>query len=126
MWTEEEQKWMLEHPNTIQNRPEEELKALAKLVVLGEVFTSQQVRPEDSNLLQVIFLPVMFMEYPSEEIASWSRENWGIIYADMKDASPTAINGYPSGFSRVVILNKNDSIKLMQSIQEVHKVLNTI
>jgi hypothetical protein len=80
--------------NVLDNRSEEELRKLAAEFVEDRIFTTLQIRDTDADMLQVIFMPLMFIK----ESGAWLA-NAAFLYEHMDQAGPRAVNGYPSFFS---------------------------
>lgn len=78
-------------------KTEEELTDLARAAFRGAIFTSLQVRPGDEKLIPSIFLVLALMDGTARE--EFLKHKPAMLYADMADASPRSVNGYPSFFS---------------------------
>jgi hypothetical protein len=88
--------------NVHDNRSEDELRNLAADYIESRIFTSLQIRDGDADMLQVIFIPLMFIK----DCNAW-LSNAAFVYEHMEHAGPRAVNGYPSFFS-VKKLSKHD------------------
>ena len=91
-------------------RTDEELKDIAKGIVLGEIFSTLGMPEQDFNLLPVIFMPISlgaFADSSKEEI-----NDIGLMYEKLSKALPTGINGYPIfGSVRTLSNSETDIVK---------------
>ena len=104
-------------------RTDEEIKAVTKDVVLGNIFTSLSLPPSAIDLLGTIFMPISFgalAEYTKEEI-----DDIGSIYAPLSEALPTAINGYPI-FGSMRILSKEETDRLKDYIRKYQAAMGSV
>ena len=102
---------------------EAEVKDLALRIFRGEVFTSSQVRKEDWELLRIIFMPLGMME--DKDIARLSKQGAVLLYADMEEAMPRSINGYPI-FPSFSWINKEDAEKVTQKFKQNEKATEEV
>lgn len=74
-------------------RPAFDAKDFARRVYRGEIFTSDQIAPDDMHLTRSIFMPILFMG--EQDRQQMIDANVTLLYAYMRDACPQAVNGYP-------------------------------
>lgn len=96
-------------------RPDAELKQLAIDVFHGRVLTSQQV---PDNLLSSVF---MILALSDREQLLAALKDAAFIYADLKDAGPRSINGFPI-FLCYTPLYKNEADRFFDHF-EAYKAL---
>ena len=97
-----------------------DLKALAIRIYKGEVFTSQQMHKEDAEmLLPSVFMPLVFLD--EKQRKQLLDDKAAVFYADMKDAGPRSINGYPMFFS-MGYLTTPEWNKIVQYINKLKKL----
>ena len=99
----------------------EEIKKLALAMYRGEIFTSMQVK--EPSMLSMVFMVLMFMDevQQRELIAS------GVVhfYAEMKDAGPRSVNGYPCFFGAST-LTAEDASALIDQYNKIVKTMEEI
>lgn len=78
-------------------RTEEELKSLALMIMTNKVFTSGHLTGQEieNGMLPHVFMPLLFMDSDDPIKEKLSKNEIGLIYADMDDAMPRSINGLP-------------------------------
>lgn len=104
-------------------KTDEELKTLAMDILQGRVFTSSQVPEGYADLLPQIFMPLMFME--EEQREAFLKEEPYLLYAPMKEAFPTGVNGFPM-FGSMAYLTKEDTIKVDKYIQAYNEAIAAV
>jgi hypothetical protein len=86
----------------IQPATDDELREFVDGVLSGRIFTSEQCEPE---MLGTVFMPIAlgcFAGVPREQL-----ETIGVLYAPISEASPVAVNGYPTFFGFNVMLRQD-------------------
>jgi hypothetical protein len=108
----------------IPSQTEENLKALAKDIAMGKVFTDQHISPgERPRIIGSVFLILVLgalKDYSEEAI-----NDIGMIYEYYDKASPRSVNGYPMFFS-CAILNSKDAAYVWKRYEEVKQLLEGI
>ena len=105
-------------------KTKEEIKDIAMGMREGRIFTSMQIREHDMNLLNVIFLPLVFMDYTQYK----SIELMKIVhfYGHIDGGgSGRAINGYPSLFN-MGMLNADDAKKVCDMYEKINAALEDL
>ncbi len=69
---------------------------LALAAFRGQIFTSEQIRNADGDLLAAIFVPLRFLSMKEQE--KMRQHPPALLYGYTKDAAPRSINGYPIFF----------------------------
>lgn len=95
----------------------EELRQLAVDIVSGLVFTSAHFRDdvELENLLQMVFMPLIFMS--KEDIEELRANDIHIIYEYYSKAGPRGINGKPI-FMSCGMLDRKDARKVWAMMKD--------
>lgn len=102
-------------------RTDREIKELALGIYKGEIFTSLQIRENDTYLLSTIFMPLMFMD--KEQIDKMEKHKAYMFYANMSEAGPRAINGYPI-FMSMNYINEEDCKKVLEKYEVIKKAID--
>lgn len=110
--TEEMQDQVLEL-RILESATEEEIKRVARGIATGEIFCNLHIHERDANLLGMIFIPLGL-----GGLGGLDPEDIGMIYADMKDAGPRTINGYPIFFSAKMI-NRKDTATVLERSRKI-------
>jgi hypothetical protein len=98
--------------NVLDNLSEEELRKVAADFVENRIFTTMQIRKTDADMLQVIFIPLMFIV----ESGAWMA-NAAFLYEYMDKAGLREANGYPCFFS-VKKLTKHDYPAFVRYVED--------
>ena len=106
-----------------ERRTDEEIKELALQLYRGDIFTSMQIRDNDMQLLGNIFMPLLFMNALSKKMLMLNRAF--SFYAEMKDAGPRSINGYP-GFFSMSYLDQEDSKRLIDKFDAIREAMDNV
>lgn len=106
-----------------QGRTDEECAELAKRSYRGEIFCSFDIPEHSQNLISTIFMPLIFMG--SLEIKQLQADECFYFFAEMKDAMPRAINGFPM-FMSMAILNRKDVERIIAKRNEILKLLDNV
>ena len=99
-----------------ERKSEEEITQIARGIYKNEIFSSLQIDPKDQNLVISIFMPLAFLsplmrkQLVIDEITNF--------YAEMKNAGPKSINGYPCFFS-VYYLDREDTERVINKYEEI-------
>jgi hypothetical protein len=109
-------------PNYV-SKTDDEIKELAKALYRGEIFTSLQVPEHSMHLLTSIFMPLAFLDVAQRR--QLIENGAYCFYANMSDAGPRAINGFPIFFS-LKYLNKEDSLRLLNKYDAIKKALDDV
>jgi len=100
-----------------------QVKILAERILKNEIFTDHQVR--DQGLVPSIFMPVAFIGDDPEACGAFKKNPPGMIYAEMKDAAPRSINGYPMFFS-CSFLSQKDTERVFAVYKAMTEALDSI
>lgn len=95
---------------------DDEIISLAEDIYRDRVFTSNQIRPGDLNMLPVIFLPIIFADKKFIELMQ--KDAPGMIYEHICEAGPRAVNGYPTFFS-FHIVSQEDAKKGWEKFERI-------
>lgn len=99
-----------------------QLKKLAKDVVVGNVFTSAMISPENMKFLDKIFMPLSFIT--KDQLEWFKKHDIGIFYEYYDFTIPKmGINGCPI-FKSVRSLNNEQSKQLTAYCEEFSKIAN--
>jgi hypothetical protein len=103
----------------------EQLKELARDLYSGRIFTSAQIRNLDMNpdLVGMVFLPLAFGAFAEAPKEVFDRI--GVVFAHMAEASPRAVNGYPTFFS-CAVLNKPDWATVLELCEKIEKAVEGV
>ncbi len=110
-------------PHVYSTLSDGQVKVLAERILKNEIFTDHQVREQD--LVPSIFLPVALMGDDPEACGAFKKNPPGMIYAEMKDAAPRTINGYPMFFS-CSFLSHKDTERVFAVYQAMTEALASI
>ena len=99
------------------------IKELALNLYKNEIFTSLQVREQDVHLLSSIFMPLIFMDDLTRKALILNGAY--CFYAEMKEAAPRLVNGYPMFFS-MLYLDQNDTKRMLVKYEEIKEVLGNV
>lgn len=110
-------------PHVYSTLSDGQVKVLAERILKNEIFTDHQVR--DQNLVPNIFLTVALMGNDPEACGAFKKNPPGMIYAEMKDAAPRSINGYPMFFS-CSFLSHKDTERVFAVYQAMTEALASI
>ena len=102
---------------------EDAVKNLAERILKNEIFTDHQVR--DQDLVPSIFMPLAFMGDDPEMCGALKKNPPGMIYAEMKDAAPRSINGYPMFFS-CSFLSQEDTERVHAKWKAMRDALDSV
>lgn len=97
-----------------------EINALAEDIYRDRVFTSDQIRQGDLNMLPVIFIPLVFAD--KKWIEMIQKDAPGMIYEHLSEAGPRAVNGYPTFFS-FHIVSQEDAKKVWEKFEQIEKLI---
>lgn len=104
-------------------KTDEEIKAIAKDIVLGNVFSTLALPPSDLSMINIIFMPITFGAF-----AGYTREQLdeiGSIYEYLSEALPTGVNGYPI-FGSMQILSTEETDKLRHFIRNYAAAMENV
>lgn len=103
------------------DRSRSDLKMLVMEISAGGVFLSNQLGPNQHNLLPTVFLPIAFGAFDG-----WTKkeiDQIGVLYAYYNEALPRSINGLPI-FADMYLLNKNDWAKVQKAVHITGQVIS--
>jgi len=104
-------------------KTDKEIKELAMSFYKGEIFIDRQVPEGEINLLGSIFMPLFFA---GESLIKWIEDNEiDMLYANLSDAMPRCINGYPM-FSSINMLDKNDTVRFMEKYNQIVDAMENV
>lgn len=95
---------------------DEELRALARDVAEGRVFTDRHIR--DAGLFASVFMPLVFMD--DEYRARLEANPPGLVYEYLEKAGPRSVNGYPM-FLSLRLLSQPDAVRMFDFYTEYQK-----
>ncbi len=101
---------------TYERKTDLEIANLALGIFQNRIFTSLQVAPEDQSLIKTIFMPLAFLD--AESAKRMHDENVSLIYANMSDAGPRSLNGYPC-FMEANWLNREDAGRVLDRYKAI-------
>lgn len=107
----------------IKKMTDADINALAEEIYRGEVFTSNQIRKEDLEMLPVIFIPIAL--FGQKLINEMRKEDMGMIYEHFSEAGPRSVNGYPSFFS-LHIISQEDANKVWEKYGQIKKAVSGV
>jgi len=99
---------------------DDEINALAEDIYRDRVFTSDQLRQGDLNMLPVIFMPLLFAG--KKMIEKMQIDAPGMIYEHFSEAGPRSINGYPT-FVSLHIVSQEDAKKVWEKFEQIKKAV---
>ena len=109
--------------STYESRSDEQIKDLALQLYKNEIFTSLQVPDNSTHLLPSIFMPLIFMDDLTKKVLLLNEAH--CFYAEMKDAGPRSINGYPMFFS-MLYLNRTDADRLIKKYNAIKEAMDNV
>lgn len=117
---QEDLEGVFENKKKYMGRTDEEIRDIAKGMYRNEIFTSMQIAANDENMLQSIFMPLVFLD--TLQIKQFEIDEICGFYAYMDKAAPRSINGYPCFFS-FDILNREDINKIIAEYKKIVEIL---
>lgn len=102
-------------------RTEKEISRIALGIYKGDIFTSAQIRKNDDGLLCQIFMPLLFLSEDGKN--EMKDHNAVLFYADVSEALPTSINGYPI-FMSMFYLNNEDNDRLWKKYDSIKNAID--
>lgn len=105
----------------------EEIKQLARDVLMGRVFTSSHIREHEvAIMIGSIFMPMLFMgEEEYKRVFCNKDKPVGLIFEYLTEAGPRAINGYPT-FLSMQLLSREDTNLLEDYLRAYSESLNNV
>ena len=104
--------------------PEEAIRQLALDIVMNKVFTSWHVREHDWNIMNMVFMPIMFLS--DEQVKEYKAHPPSFIYARYRNRiGNQAINGYPM-FNSMGFLYKTDTELLRKRVRIVEETIKEL
>jgi len=110
-------------PHVYSTLSDGQVKILAERILKNEIFTDHHVREQD--LVPRIFMTVAFIGNDPEACGAFKKNPPGMIYAEMKDAAPRSINGYPMFFS-CSFLSQKDTERVFAVYRAMTEALDSI
>ncbi|SUE95829.1 Uncharacterised protein [Ectopseudomonas mendocina] len=104
-------------------RTPEELTEIAKKIHSGSIFSSMAVHPNDTHMLGMIFMPLLFAGDELREV--WKKDPPHLVFAEMKDAMPRGINGYPC-FGSCAFLNEAEFKVVREKLTKIEAAMAAI
>ena len=104
-------------PQKLKNRSDRELKRIAHDIYTGKVFCNRQVEP---SMLSSVFM-VWALLNPLEKKEMLDR-GMSMMYAEMSNAMPRQINGYPV-FGEMSVLNKHDDHMVYKHYKDIQEAM---
>ena len=105
-------------PEKFKNQPDRELRELAHDIYRGTKFCSRQVDP--SNFESVFLVWALLNPLEKKQLVD---RGMSMLWANMSDAMPRGINGYPV-FGSMHILNKHDDLKVYEYYKEIQEKMD--
>jgi len=105
-------------PEKFKNQPDKVLRELAHDIYRGTKFCSRQVDP--SNFSGCFMVWALLNPLERKQLID---RGMSMLWANMSDAMPRGINGYPV-FGSMHILNKHDDLKVYEYYKEVCKKMD--
>ena len=102
----------------MKNRPESEIKEIARDMHRGLIFTDRHIKSADERLLGTIFMILSLMDKKGME--KMMKDPPGMVYEYFSKAGPRGVNGYPC-FTSMNILSIDDTKKVFELIQKLEK-----
>lgn len=104
---------------------DEQVKEFALGIIEGSIFTEMHVRPQDRNLLGMIFMPLMFMELSPEERGAYEKAPPGMCYArtGSRNTAGRSINGYPIFWS-CAFLSRADTDRVQDKYNQLRAAID--
>jgi len=112
-------------PHVYSTLSDGQVKILAERILKNEIFTDHHVREREQDLVPRIFMTVAFIGNDPEACGAFKKNPPGMIYAEMKDAAPRSINGYPMFFS-CSFLSQKDTERVFAVYQAMTEALDSI
>jgi hypothetical protein len=100
-----------------------EVADMARKIYRNEIFTSWMIHQSDEGLITGIFMPLMFIDEVTRR--EMIRDKIAHFYADMGEAGPRTINGYPI-FMSMGMLNGPDAKRIHDKYLEIKTLLGDI
>ena len=107
----------------IKKLTDDEINALAEDIYKGNVFTSNQIRKEDLNMLPMIFMPLALAG--PKLIEDMKKEDIGMIYEHFSEAGPRCVNSYPT-FVSLHIVSQEETKKIWEKYAQIKKAVEGI
>ena len=104
-------------PHKLKNRSDRELKRIAHDIYTGKVFCNRQVEP---SMLSSVFM-VWALLNPLEKKEMLDR-GMSMMYAEISNAMPRQINGYPV-FGEMSVLNKHDDHMVYKHYKDIQETM---
>lgn len=102
-------------------KTDDEIRSLALQLYRGEIFTSMQI--DDPRMIGNVFMPIMFMDDLHKKMLMINGAY--CFYANMEDAGPRAINGYPCFFS-MMYLDREDAKRLIDKLAVIEEMMDNV
>jgi hypothetical protein len=106
-----------------QRKTPEQIKELAMQIYRNEVFTSWMIRKHDIGLLTSIFMPLVFIDELMRK--GMIRDKVHHFFANMSEAGPMTINGYPVFFS-MGMLDAHDGLLVDAKVKSIVAAIGDI
>jgi hypothetical protein len=116
----EDESWLWQEPKPM---PEDEMKELAMAMRAGTVFSSDHMRPQESNMLGSVFMPLMLGGRNLHR--QLALHDITLFYEEVCKAGPRAINGLPM-FTSVRMLCRTEHQRLRDKIRAIEKALAAV
>lgn len=96
----------------------EKLYEIGEGIYKNQIFTSRSVCPMD--MIPQVFAGLNFVDNPTMEEIKKDIGERGILYADMKDALPIGVNGYPIFFT-FGVLSGDETDFVLAHARKLHR-----
>jgi hypothetical protein len=108
----------------IKDLTDDEIKELAMRMFRGEVFTSDMIDPNEFHqVVHMIFMPMIFMGH--EHIEQCKAQEVTMFWANMADAGPRSINGYPI-FMSCSFVKKQDHQRVIDKYRQIQDTMKAL
>jgi hypothetical protein len=103
-------------------KTDDEIKTIALGLVDGSLFTDRHIRSQDrEQMMQMVFMPLIFLS--ETDVKHMVDNEADMLYSEMSEAMPTAINGYPC-FGSFRWLNRSDTAKVLDKYQKIKAAMD--
>lgn len=99
-------------------KTQKELAEIALKIFKNEIWCSWFIRKGEEHMLPNIFMPLIFLS--NEDKLSLVEKKVSCFYADMSNAGPRTVNGYPI-FSTVGYLTDEENKKVFEIYSDLQK-----
>lgn len=106
-----------------QRLTDQQVKDLALGMLNNTIFTSMQMSDHEQNLLQSVFMPLVFLD--DVWMKRFQAQKITNFYGDMKNAMPRSINGLPI-FSSMGTLDREDTMRVCEKFEAIKEAMDKV